>query len=43
MLEDIKESILNFITSRIFVLVVIFLAFFGIMMLVFMKKAGENE
>ena len=32
MLEDIKESILNFITSRIFVLVVIFLAFFGIMM-----------
>ena len=29
MLEDIKESILNFITSRIFVLVVIFLAFFG--------------
>ena len=32
MLEDIKESILNFITSRIFVLVMIFLAFFGIMM-----------
>ena len=32
MLEDIKESILNFITSRIFVLVLIFLAFFGIMM-----------
>ncbi len=32
MLEDIKESILNFITSRVFVLVVIFLAFFGIMM-----------
>jgi penicillin-binding protein 2 len=32
LLEDIKESILNFITSRIFVLVVIFLAFFGIMM-----------
>lgn len=32
MLEDIKESILNFITSRIFVLVVIFLTFFGIMM-----------
>ena len=32
MLGDIKESILNFITSRIFVLVVIFLAFFGIMM-----------
>ena len=32
MLEDIRESILNFITSRIFVLVVIFLAFFGIMM-----------
>ena len=29
MLEDIKESILNFITSRIFVLVVIFLAFFS--------------
>lgn len=32
MFEDIKESVLNFITSRIFVLMVAFIAFFGILL-----------
>jgi len=30
--EDIKEAFLNFITSRIFVLIVVFLLFFGILL-----------
>jgi penicillin-binding protein 2 len=30
--EDIKESFLNFITSRIFVLILLFLTFFGILL-----------
>ncbi len=32
MFEDFKESLLNFITSRIFVLMLVFLTFFGILL-----------
>ena len=32
MFEDIKRSFINFITSRIFVLMLVFLAFFGILL-----------
>ena len=32
MFEDFKESFVNFITSRIFVLMLVFLTFFGILL-----------
>lgn len=45
MFDEIKESFINFITSRIFVLMVIFLAFFGLLLgRVFLLQIinGEN-
>lgn len=32
MFDDLKDSILNFVTSRVFVLLIVFLAFFGILL-----------
>ena len=45
MFDDIKESFVNFITSRIFVLMVVFLTFFGLLLgRVFLLQIinGEN-
>ena len=32
MFDDLKESFINFVTSRVFVLMLLFLAFFGILL-----------
>ncbi len=32
MFDDLKDSILNFVTSRVFVLLIVFLAFFGVLL-----------